>query len=139
MKKIVLIFLFLCGVSVLNFLLFLKSINTLASPRYLVSENTVSKIEGVLQHTTNFLAFKTELSIITAGTGILTLPQMDFEDLKEKKANILLLIIVRSGADRKPRRDALRETWWKHCRGAQVRNQTSSSSYAPKYTNYIET
>ena len=128
MKKIVLIFLFLCGVSVLNFLLFLKSINTLASPRYLVSENTVSKIERYVlrQHTTNFSVSKTQLPPnIRAATGILTLPQMDFEDLKEKKANILLLIIVRSGADRKPRRDALRETWWKHCRGAQVRNQTS--------------
>ena len=128
MKKIVLIFLFLCGVSVLNFLLFHKSINTLARLRCrLVSENTVSKIERYVlrQHTTNFSVSKTQLSNIRAATGVLTLPIMDFEDLKEKKANILLLIIVRSGADRKPRRDALRETWWKHCRGAQVRNQTS--------------
>ena len=122
MKTIVLIFLFLGGALVLKFILFLKFINNL------VIENTVSKIEGynnVLQHTTNFLASKRQLANIRAATGILTLPQMDFEDLKEKKANILLLIIVRSGADRKPRRDALRETWWKHCRGAQVRNQTS--------------
>ena len=55
-----------------------------------------------------------------------TLHQLiDFKDLRRNKRAVLLLIIVTTAPARFERRQAIRETWWKHCSGnqAQVRRQ----------------
>ena len=55
-----------------------------------------------------------------------TLHQLiDFKDLGRNKRAVLLLIIVTTAPARFERRQAIRETWWKHCSGnqAQVRRQ----------------
>lgn len=48
------------------------------------------------------------------------LPVMDFKEL-ESKRKLLLLIIVSTAPRRFKRRQAIRDTWWKHCIGSQVK------------------
>ena len=50
------------------------------------------------------------------------LPVMDFKEL-ESKRKLLLLIIVSTAPRRFKRRQAIRDTWWKHCIGSQVKKQ----------------
>ena len=45
------------------------------------------------------------------------IPLIDFKDLGSRKKKVLLLIIQRFD-----RRQAIRDTWWKHCTGSQVRH-----------------
>jgi len=50
-----------------------------------------------------------------------TLHQLiDFKDLGGNKRAVLLLIIVSTAPARFERRQAIRETWWKHCSGNQT-------------------
>jgi len=48
------------------------------------------------------------------------LPLIDFKDLGRNKQKVLLLIIVSTAPQRFERRQAIRNTWWKHCNGSQV-------------------
>ena len=48
------------------------------------------------------------------------LPLMGFKDLGSRKKKVLLLIIVTTAPQRFGRRQAIRDTWWKHCSGSQV-------------------
>ena len=48
------------------------------------------------------------------------LPLIDFKDLGSHKKKVLLLIIVSTAPQRFDRRQAIRDTWWKHCNGGQV-------------------
>jgi len=50
-----------------------------------------------------------------------SLPLIDFNDLGDKKSKVLLLIIVSTAPQRFERRQAIRDTWWKHCTGGQIR------------------
>ena len=45
---------------------------------------------------------------------------IDFKDLRRNKRAVLLLIIVSTAPARFERRQAIRETWWKHCFGNQT-------------------
>ena len=45
---------------------------------------------------------------------------IDFKDLGRNKRAVLLLIIVSTAPARFERRQAIRETWWKHCSGNQT-------------------
>jgi len=49
-----------------------------------------------------------------------SLPLINFKDLGSNKRKVLLLIIVSSAPQRFDRRQAIRDTWWKHCNGSQV-------------------
>ena len=50
-----------------------------------------------------------------------TLHQLiDFKNLGRNKRAVLLLIIVSTAPARFERRQAIRETWWKHCSGNQT-------------------
>lgn len=51
-----------------------------------------------------------------------SVPLMDFKDLGNEKERVLLLITVGSAPQRLDRRQAIRDTWWKHCKQSQVRN-----------------
>ncbi|XP_068728372.1 beta-1,3-galactosyltransferase sqv-2-like isoform X2 [Montipora capricornis] len=44
------------------------------------------------------------------------LPVLDFRHLGNKRTKVLLLIIISTAPGRFQRRQAVRETWWKHCR-----------------------
>lgn len=48
------------------------------------------------------------------------LPMSDIRDLGENKSRVLLVIIVSTAPVRWERRDAIRQTWWKHCRAKEV-------------------
>ena len=48
------------------------------------------------------------------------LPLMGFKDLGSRKKKVLLLIIATTAPQRFGRRQAIRDTWWKHCSGSQV-------------------
>ena len=48
------------------------------------------------------------------------LPIMNFKDLGSRKKKVLILIIVSTAPQRFDRRQAIRDTWWKHCNGNQV-------------------
>jgi len=48
------------------------------------------------------------------------LPLIDFKDMGNKKKKVLLLIIVSTAPQRSDRRQAIRDTWWKHCTGGKV-------------------
>jgi len=49
------------------------------------------------------------------------LPILDFNDLGINKTKLLLLIIVSTAPQRVARRHAIRDTWWRHCTGNQVK------------------
>ena len=51
----------------------------------------------------------------------MNLPIMDFEDMGDDKKKFQLLIIVSTAPQRPARRQAIRESWWKHCNESQVR------------------
>lgn len=51
----------------------------------------------------------------------MNLPIMDFEDMGDDKKKLQLLIIVSSAPQRLARRQAIRESWWKHCNESRVR------------------
>ena len=48
------------------------------------------------------------------------IPMMDFQDLGVNKKKVTLLIVVTSAPKRFDRRQAIRDTWWKHCTGDKV-------------------
>ena len=62
---------------------------------------------------------------ISSGSSTL-LPVMDFKEL-ESKRKLLLLIIVSTAPRRFKRRQAIRDTWWKHCIGSQVKKKLVSN------------
>jgi len=47
-------------------------------------------------------------------------PLVNFKDLGSNKRKVPLLIIVSTAPQRFDRRQAIRDTWWKHCNGSQV-------------------
>ena len=51
-----------------------------------------------------------------AGVGI---SLSDVTDLRNK-SQVLLVVVVSTAPVRQERRDAIRETWWKHCRTGRV-------------------
>lgn len=48
------------------------------------------------------------------------LPMSHIRDLGENKSRVLLVIIVSTAPVRWERRDAIRQTWWKHCNDKEV-------------------
>ena len=48
------------------------------------------------------------------------IPLVDFEDLGSRKRRVLLLVTVGSAPQRYDRRQAIRDTWWEHCKHSQV-------------------
>ena len=48
------------------------------------------------------------------------IPIMDFQDLGVNKKKVMLLIAVTSAPIRFDRRQAIRDTWWKHCTADKV-------------------
>ena len=55
-----------------------------------------------------------------------SLPLINFNDLGTNKTKVLLLLIVSTAPQRYQRRQAIRDTWWKHCSGTQVSNKVFS-------------
>ena len=49
-----------------------------------------------------------------------TIPLVDFEDLGDRKPQVLLVVTAGSAPPRYDRRQAIRDTWWKHCKDSQV-------------------
>ena len=49
-----------------------------------------------------------------------SIPLMDFNDLGNSKERVLLLVIIGSAPQRSDRRQAIRDTWWRHCTHSQV-------------------
>lgn len=49
------------------------------------------------------------------------LPLMNFKDLGKYKRKVMLLIIVSTAPKRYDRRQAIRDTWWKHCNSENVK------------------
>lgn len=49
-----------------------------------------------------------------------SIPLVDFKDLGNRKKRVLLLVTVGSAPQRSDRRQAIRATWWKHCKHSQV-------------------
>ena len=64
---------------------------------------------------------------ISEDTG---LPLLNFKDLGGNKAKVLLLVIVSTAPQRFDRRQAIRDTWWKHCAGDQVKLQKTGNKNA---------
>ena len=64
---------------------------------------------------------------ISENTG---LPLLNFKDLGGNKAKVLLLVIVSTAPQRFDRRQAIRDTWWKHCAGDQVKLQKTCNKNA---------
>ena len=48
------------------------------------------------------------------------LPISHIQDLGENKSRVLLVIIVSTAPLRGKRREAIRQTWWKHCKAEKV-------------------
>ena len=63
-----------------------------------------------------------------------TLHQLiDFKDLGKDKRAVLLLIIVSTATARFERRQAIRETWWKHCSGNQTQVSRQDRFFVASY------
>ena len=63
-----------------------------------------------------------------------TLHQLiDFKDLGKNKRVVLLLIIVSTAPARFERRQAIRETWWKHCSGNQTQVSRQDRFFVASY------
>ena len=63
-----------------------------------------------------------------------TLHQLiDFKDLGKDKKAVLLLIIVSTAPARFERRQAIRETWWKHCSGNQTQVSRQDRFFVASY------
>ena len=84
-------------------------------------------------YTALILTFATSLILMvyvhTSARGILrpkaitpddSIPLVDFKDLGNSKPRLLLLVTAGSAAPRYDRRQAIRDTWWKHCKDSQV-------------------
>ena len=48
------------------------------------------------------------------------LPISHIRDLAENKSRVLLVIVVSTAPLRRERREAIRQTWWKHCKAEKV-------------------
>lgn len=48
------------------------------------------------------------------------LPISHIRDLGENKSRVLLVVIVSAAPLRRERRDAIRQTWWRHCNASEV-------------------
>ena len=66
------------------------------------------------------ISIPTVHSEIEAMDDVDLLPIMNFKDLGSRKKKVLLLVIVSTAPQRFDRRQAIRDTWWKHCTGNQV-------------------
>jgi len=50
-----------------------------------------------------------------------SIPLVDFKDLGSRKPRVLLLVTAGSAPQRYDRRQAIRDTWWKHCDDSRVK------------------
>ena len=63
------------------------------------------------------------------------LPISHIRDLGKNKSRVLLVIIVSTAPLRRERRDAIRQTWWKHCNTEEVRDVSFVQDLRPSYTS----
>lgn len=73
---------------------------------------------------------------ISENTGT---PLLNFKDLGDKKAKLLLLVIVSTAPQRFARRQAIRDTWWKHCAGNQVKLQKTATKTGNFFLHHCKT
>ena len=73
---------------------------------------------------------------ISANTGT---PLLNFKDLGGNKAKVLLLVIVSTAPQRFARRQAIRDTWWKHCTGGQVKLQKTGKKRRNFFLHHCKT
>ena len=73
---------------------------------------------------------------ISENTGT---PLLNFKDLGGSKAKVLLLVIVSTAPQRFARRQAIRDTWWKHCAGDQVKLQKTGNKKAQFFLHRCKT
>lgn len=74
----------------------------------------------------NFSSFTGNLDSVVSKELSRTSQVIDFKDLGNNKEKVLLLIIVSTAPQRLDRRQAIRDTWWKHCTGDEVKQQSTS-------------
>ena len=84
-------------------------------------------IEPDLMEQPDILPYRIKLTEIqgelvwpTHGRVRVGLPISHIRDLGENKSRVLLVIIVSTAPLRRERRDAIRQTWWKHCDAKEV-------------------
>ena len=58
----------------------------------------------------------------------LGLPITPIKDLGQNKTRVLLVIIVSTSPARWKRREAIRNTWWRHCNRKEVRNGAAKNN-----------
>ncbi|KAJ7389224.1 hypothetical protein OS493_032692 [Desmophyllum pertusum] len=63
----------------------------------------------------NYSTFPGLRSLIRNSSAGASITLMDFNDLGNSKERVLLLVIVGSAPQRSDRRQAIRDTWWRHC------------------------
>lgn len=73
----------------------------------------------MLPHRVSIREIRGKLVWQTNGINI-GLPISHIRDLGQNKTRFLLVIIVSTAPLRRERRDAIRQTWWKHCRVKEV-------------------
>ena len=57
------------------------------------------------------------------------IPIMDFQDLGVNKKKVMLIIVVITAPKRFDRRQAIRDTWWKHCTGDKVSKHSDTQAF----------
>ena len=62
----------------------------------------------------------------------LGLPITPITDLGQKKTPVLLVIIVSTSPVRWKRREAIRNTWWRHCNSTEVRNGAAKNNFSTR-------
>ena len=74
-------------------------------------------------HTATRARLRNESFPVSVDEGIIqndSIPLVDFKDLGNGKKRVLLLVTSASAPQRYDRRQAIRATWWKHCKLSPV-------------------
>ena len=85
----------------------------------------------VYMHSASGTKLRNESCPISVNGGAIhndLIPLVDFKDLGSRKPRLLLLVTAGSAPQRHDRRQAIRATWWKHCKHSQV-NMTRFTAY----------
>ena len=93
-----------------------------------------SLILMVYMHSSSKVRVRNESFPISVNEGAIQnnlIPLVDFKDLGSRKPRLLLLVAAGSAPQRYDRRQAIRATWWKHCKHSQVN--------MARFTAYLET
>ena len=118
-SKHLFLWLFACSVVLLfyiNYEVFTKTPQTATS-----DYSSYSDIEQIKYNKNeNTHSSFSELTYNGSSPYMTLIPIMDFKDLGSAKEKLLLLILVSTAPGRFKRRQAVRDTWWKHCNGSQV-------------------